>query len=851
MKIGFRAQITSTQNRILGALDTLRKSAGVEQATIETSLADISTMLLTIQAGVGDIHIQHRILRQLVFEDMDYRAKQIPKDAPDTYNWTVEDGPFNERDKRARAWQLFLEWLRVGDKILHVSGNPGSGKSTLMKFLSQHERTKEELQVWAAPNRLVFCVFYFWNPGCRLQRTLAGLYRSLLFQALSQCPELAAEVFPVQYRRMKASVGDTMVEKIQHFDEDRIEEGFKLLLDRASTGGYRLCFFIDGLDECEGNRLQHEDLAKMLQNWINSGTLKICVSSRPYSEFIRPLDHPGNRLIQLHELNGSDISAYCLDRLANDIDGRKRGNLCRQLVPIVVEQAQGVFLWVHLVIDLLLVGFRQDDSDSVLEAQLRALPPDLDMLYTKLREPIEADRVQRARSNRMLLLAARNPCLQDLTAMAFSWLEGQQRDQAGLLSPDFPSASDLKPYSEDEIASRLEHVTKQIDGLARGFLEIRGRTAYEVQLNPPGQTRSFFDSMVRFCHRTARDYLIHSADRRCALLESFPNFEVSQVYAKIRIAENICGWHSRFPPGHDVFVNFDRPFRRNIDPDLIAKFEVPLRESLTPTTLHTFCDEKAQFWDPPPSGASFLAYAAYCGLDRFVLREVARDVIETDRAAVSGSVLVAAVKKLHFELASKLLTMGRGMNELCVVSDGDGDMQRLVPACIVAIAGVLTELIEFRIRRLSKTRDWLAMARDLLKFSLALNFSAWAIVHVMYLSRKGSDCKWITEVQFRIAVADAVELFENLGNGSKDCNTESLRSLDIVTFQETKSDRAGRVEDQGPVVMRWLKAWLGPPCTGNGHEKTSSVMRTLRLEKMEWSSNTQELVELRGSTRLY
>lgn len=44
---------------------------------------------------------------------------------------------------------------------------------------------------------------------------------------------------------------------------------------------------------------------------------------------------------------------------------------------------------------MLLIGFRQADPDYVLRAQLQALPRDLDMLYTKLREPIEAESLQR------------------------------------------------------------------------------------------------------------------------------------------------------------------------------------------------------------------------------------------------------------------------------------------------------------------------------------------------------------------------------------------------------------------------------------------------------------------------
>ncbi|KAH8774417.1 hypothetical protein F5883DRAFT_412858 [Diaporthe sp. PMI_573] len=598
LKIGFRTQITSTRNKILDAIDTLNECTSRGQETNDSTLSLISKLLLNIHTVINDTHIHHRILRQLVFEEMDSRASQIPKAAQETYHWTVEDGPSNAEDQRRGVWKLFLEWLRTGQRILHVSGNPGSGKSTLMKFLSQHERTQQELQVWAAPKTLVFGVFHFWNPGSRMQRSLTGLYRSLLFQALSQCPELTEEVFPVQFRRMKASKGDKTVEKIHHFDEDSIENGLKLLLNKAITGPYRICFFIDGLDECEGNRLHHEGLAEMFQDWITCGSIKICVSSRPYLEFIRPLNHPGNRLIQLHELNKSDITAYCLGRLGNDVYARERGDVCRRLVRIVVEHAQGVFLWVHLVVDILLVGFRQDDPDSVLEAQLNALPSDLDMLYTKLRVPIEADKIQRARANRMLLLAARNPSHLSLTSMAFSWLEGQESDNGGLMGPNFPACGKMKPYSEEEIAKRLDHVTKQIDGLARGFLEIQRD---DEVLRPWGCTRSFFAYRVQFCHRTARDYLLDNEHRHRSLLDSFPDFEQSQPYAKICIAEAIYGWHSKSPAGHDVFAMFDQLFRQNIDPNLIARWEVSLRESLTPTDVTLDPTSPAVDTDPDSS----------------------------------------------------------------------------------------------------------------------------------------------------------------------------------------------------------------------------------------------------------
>jgi hypothetical protein len=47
------------------------------------------------------------------------------------------------------ASEPLTHWLSSGNGIYHISGKLGSGKSTLMKFLCEHKRTKAELQNWA------------------------------------------------------------------------------------------------------------------------------------------------------------------------------------------------------------------------------------------------------------------------------------------------------------------------------------------------------------------------------------------------------------------------------------------------------------------------------------------------------------------------------------------------------------------------------------------------------------------------------------------------------------------------------------------------------------------------------
>lgn len=55
--------------------------------------------------------------------------------------------------RRATARNNFTKWLRIGGNIFHISGKAGSGKSTLMKFICSHERTREELLVWPVTER--------------------------------------------------------------------------------------------------------------------------------------------------------------------------------------------------------------------------------------------------------------------------------------------------------------------------------------------------------------------------------------------------------------------------------------------------------------------------------------------------------------------------------------------------------------------------------------------------------------------------------------------------------------------------------------------------------------------------
>lgn len=92
-----------------------------------------------------------------------------------TYEWIFEDGRTS-----------FSGWARSEESLFWITGKAGSGKSTLMRLLSEHEETQDLLQEWAGSSEVVLLSFFFWNAGNTMQKSQIGLMRALLHQLLDQ-----------------------------------------------------------------------------------------------------------------------------------------------------------------------------------------------------------------------------------------------------------------------------------------------------------------------------------------------------------------------------------------------------------------------------------------------------------------------------------------------------------------------------------------------------------------------------------------------------------------------------------------------------------------------------------------
>jgi hypothetical protein len=114
------------------------------------------------------------------------------------------------------------------------------------------------------------------------------------------------------------------------------------------------CFFIDGLNEYDGNHTGLNNLFKV----SCSRNIKLCISSRPWNVFEEAF---GNRsFLMLQDLILKDIQIYLSSSFKNHAGftelEKREPDFSRQLMDHMVEKAFGVFLWVHLVVKLLLAG---------------------------------------------------------------------------------------------------------------------------------------------------------------------------------------------------------------------------------------------------------------------------------------------------------------------------------------------------------------------------------------------------------------------------------------------------------------------------------------------------------------
>lgn len=484
--------------------------------------------------------IQKTILEALRYANMTERYEDLVEAHPQTFGWV-----FCDPNKEQLPWYDFGQWLRKEEGIYWINGKPGSGKSTLMKHIFEEPRTRQFLQEWSSKGQTIgdcapvpYCIasFFFWNSGTSMQQSSQGLLRSLLFQVLGKHPELIPVAFPTRWAALYTGNSD-LGQQIQgeSFSLRQLHDAFEKIVEQKQIP-LRICFLIDGLDEFSGDT---EQLCMLFKRSAGrSDTVKFCLSSRPWAEFQRTLS--GCASLRLQDLTSNDIKKFVADKFQESpafmrVAARHK-ELASTLMAGIQERAEGVFLWVEVVVRLLLRGAAQEDTIPELWTLLESLPRELYPLFDRILSEIDSrHRDWAARAFQVMRLSGRllsDPFAKLSTSSSQrKFGHGSDLEDVGvspptmiemLLAVDWEDLRGLQKTPAissstmaSDLKSRIEQTEIRLTARCAGLLEV------SIAQSTDDPTESHNSSMrhIRWMHRTARDF-IHKDTKWTKILDA-------------------------------------------------------------------------------------------------------------------------------------------------------------------------------------------------------------------------------------------------------------------------------------------------------------------------------------------
>lgn len=309
--------------------------------------------------SLSDADSSLELLLGLSFKGMLDPMTSIPMETDGTCHWIFDDLKF-------RTWESRDE-LHQHRGVLLIKGHPGTGKSTLMRQAFRRTQNNN-------PHPMALTAAFFCSNRSpeTLHRTATGFYRCVLHQLLLQDQRVLHKVA----RRLIGRFSDDVF----RWSEAEFRDMFREVLEEL--GSRPIFIFIDGLDECEVDDLF--EIKNFIFQSSNSafqanGCLNFCVSTRHYGQ----INIPGAFVIAAEDGNRNDIIHHITTACQEE-------PALEPVQEILLEKAQGIFLWVVLVVALLKKNCR-GRSAKFLRELVDELPPKLEDLYFKLLQAVKPE----------------------------------------------------------------------------------------------------------------------------------------------------------------------------------------------------------------------------------------------------------------------------------------------------------------------------------------------------------------------------------------------------------------------------------------------------------------------------
>lgn len=474
---------------------------------IQSHIDGVLHTFITEQAHQHELQKQYeQLLESLRFEDINTRQNEVSEPNPKTFHWIFDDA-------LEHSWDSFSAWLERGQGTYWINGKAGSGKSTLMKFIINDQRTLQKLKTWSDGKDCTILTFYFWLSGSKLQRTLAGLLCSVNRQILMHDKGIAQDVCANhELFSIKRTVGDWSIRESQSLLHSLVQ---------MSNAKRRFCLFLDGIDEFDRSD-DVQNVLDLMAHLSENPNIKFCVSSRPEDYLERQLSQCDK--LRLQDLTAKDMKAYVRDSLNHALRKYKPRRVeVQDLDRIVFEiahKAEGVFLWVHYAFKSLLTGIRNEDDTGVLLERLGELPNGMEQLYHQMWSRLNSDEA-RYREEASLYFSFSDYFPLPL----FELLVAVHEDLRSFYLTEVKSQAFKIVIRECEVlrtrvltrcAGLLEIGTGALESECESFIEDEGSgDSYDQDEDQPLETPSlalgekeFLGVKVNFLHRTAKDFLL-------------------------------------------------------------------------------------------------------------------------------------------------------------------------------------------------------------------------------------------------------------------------------------------------------------------------------------------------------
>lgn len=328
-------------------------------AAVNRILANITenTTVTPAKSAVLSLDIAQRqmYVESMEFDQIDVRYSTIREAHLKTCKWLLSRPEYQDWLNPAK----FLEHRG----LLWIKGKPGTGKSTIMKFVLANAKN-------SMPEATIVS-FFFNARGDRLEKSTLGMYRSLLTQVLQKLPDLqpVLDVLGAPVTTQSATQYNWHIETVK----DIFHAAVKRL------GRRRLICFIDALDECQDDDVR--DMVSFVNNLgqelVASQTpFYVCFSSRHYPHIT--IEESIELILEGQEGHQQDITNYLHSELKIG-----QSKLAESIKEEILQRASGIFLWVVLVVRILREEYDRGGVHT-LRQRLRDIPDGLHNLFRNI-----------------------------------------------------------------------------------------------------------------------------------------------------------------------------------------------------------------------------------------------------------------------------------------------------------------------------------------------------------------------------------------------------------------------------------------------------------------------------------